>query len=422
MSHRGELLMLVHRIPYPPDKGDKIRSFNELRFLVDQGWRVHLCALADDPADLPYKAELAKFCESLSIEPINPKLQKLKSVTGPLLGLPMSAGYFYRRKLQRRVDEILASRPISAVLCYCSPMAEYLRRSSCFSFEQSKRNGIFCLMDLVDVDSDKWDQYAQRSSGLLRWVYRLEGKLLYRYECRVSEWFDAVVLVSAAEAAVFSHRVGAQRNIHGIGNGVDLDYFHPGQEKDENSGRRICFCGAMGYFPNIDAVIWFAREVLPRVRSALGDVEFWIVGGGAGEEVLALGHLPGVHITGRVDDVRPYVWNSELAVAPIRIARGIQNKVLEAMALGTVTLATPQAFEGLEAVAGEDLAVSPAEPAAFAAAAIELLSKPEQRIEMARRARRLMEADYSWQARLQLLDELLGGLPKSSSSTPEVLQ
>jgi sugar transferase (PEP-CTERM/EpsH1 system associated) len=421
MTVRGDLLMIVHRIPYPPDKGDKIRSFNQLKFLVDRGWRVHLCALADDPSDLRHVGELRKLCASVAIELINPRLQKFKSISAPLRGLPLSASFFYNASLQKRVDLILSQHRISAVLCFCGPMAEYLRRSSLSPLSQGPERQTICVMDLVDVDSDKWEQYAERHVVPLKWVFRLEGWLLRRYEQQVTRWFDAVVLVSDAEVDVFRNRTALRHKIHAAGNGVDLAYFHPSLETMSQRNRRISFCGAMSYLPNIDAVCWFAREVLPRIRETLGDVEFWIVGGGAGEDVRALEKYPGVRVTGRVPDVRPFVWESDLSVAPIRIARGIQNKVLEAMAMGVVTLVTPQAFEGLEVEAGRDLLVVPAEPEAFAAKAIEIFREPDRRQDMALHARQAVEEKYSWSARLQALDELLLGKPADISTLPVVV-
>ncbi|WP_041532309.1 TIGR03087 family PEP-CTERM/XrtA system glycosyltransferase [Pelobacter propionicus] len=420
MTVRGDLLMIVHRVPYPPDKGDKIRSYNQLRFLTEQGWRVHLCALADDPVDLGHVEELGRLCATVAIEPINPLFQKIRSLSAPLRGLPMSARFFYSSDLQKKVDQILSHHPVSAVLCFCGPIAEYLRRSSCTPLSQASDRQMTCVMDLVDVDSDKWEQYAQRHAVPLKWVFRLEGWLLRRYEQQITHWFDAVALVSEAEADVFRNRTGLLHKIHAVGNGVDLAYFHPSVETTGQRNLRISFCGAMGYLPNIDAVCWFAREVLPRIRETLGDVEFWIVGGGAGEEVRVLETYPGVRVTGRVADVRPFVWESDLSVAPIRIARGIQNKVLEAMAMGIATLVTPQAFEGLEVEAGRDLLVVPAEPELFAAKAIEMLRELGWRHDMALHARRAVEEKYSWSARLQALDELLRGASADSAPFPVV--
>jgi sugar transferase (PEP-CTERM/EpsH1 system associated) len=409
MTFIGELLMLVHRVPFPPDKGDKIRSYNQLKYLVDQGWRVHLCTLADDPADLQYVEELKKMCVSVVIEPLNSRVQKLKSVSAPLMGLPMSSRYFYNEKLQERVNAVLSQQPISAVFCFCSPMAEYLRRASVDPLLRKQSRPITYVMDLVDVDSDKWEQYANRYPAPMKWIYSLEGRLLKRYERQVTEWFDAVILVSEEEANVCRQRTGCEHKIHAVGNGVDLSYFYPNTEDKPPRNVRISFCGAMGYLPNVDAVCWFAREVLPRIRMALGDVEFWIVGGGGGDDVQKLKKLPGVRVTGRVDDVRPFVWDSDLSVAPIRIARGIQNKVLEAMAMGVAALVTPQAFEGLEAEAGRDIVVAPAEPEAFATEAIELLRNPERRQAITQSARRIVVAEYSWEGRLRVLDDLLRG-------------
>lgn len=406
IGHKGDLLMLVHRVPYPPDKGDKIRSFNELRFLAEKGWNIHLCALADDPADLAHVDVLRKYCASVSIEPINPRVQKLKSLVSLLSWLPLSAGYFYSAKLQSAVNNVLACQPIKAVFCFCGPMAEYLYRAQNNPLVPGQKRRT-CVMDLVDVDSDKWRQYAQTHTWPMSWVYRLESHLLQRYERRVAERFDATVLVSAAEAESFHRATGLDAKVHPVANGVDLDYFRPGQTPESDDTLRITFCGAMDYFPNVDAVTWFAREVLPLVRAQLGDVEFCIVGGGAGADVRMLAGLPGVKVTGRVDDVRPYVQKASLSVAPIRVARGIQNKVLEALAMGKAVVATPEAFEGIEVSSERDLVVMPAEPEPFAAAVLELLRDARARRAMGALARKAVEEKYRWETRLVPLDEYL---------------
>jgi len=398
--------MLVHRIPYPPDKGDKIRSFNQLKFLCEQGWLVHLCALADDPVDLQYVKELNNYCLTVTVLRINPALQKIVSIIAPLTGKPMSAGYFYHQRIQKRVDEVLRCRPVSAVLCFCSPMAEYLRRSP-YTVAAVEETGVRYVMDMVDVDSEKWGQYAQRSRPPMKWVYQLEGWLLRRYEERIVDIFHATALVSDAEAEILRNRVRCNRAIYTVSNGVDLNFFHPIAPQKPHGERRIIFCGAMNYFPNIDAVTWFAKEVLPLVRRALGVVEFVVVGGGGGRELDGLKKLPGVSMTGRVPDVRPFIWNADLSVCPMRIARGIQNKVLESMALGVPVVVTPQAFEGLEVVAGRDLILAPFDPDAFAAAVINILNDSQQWRTVSASARQTVETKYSWKGRLQVLKELL---------------
>ncbi len=284
-------------------------------------------------------------------------------------------------------------------------------------------------MDLVDVDSDKWTQYAVKKHWPLSWLYRLEGWLLSRYEKRVAEVFDATILVSDAEAAVFRQRTGLGEKIHGIANGVDLEYFRPNGERSAVSGQRdaqelpdlpasrppsdgavvhrLVFCGAMDYYPNVDAVTWFAREVLPLVRETVGEVEFSIVGSNPSEEVRILASLPGITVTGRVEDVRPYVWEADISVAPIRVARGIQNKVLEAMAMGKPVVSTPEAFEGIDAEPGRDLRVCASESHGFAEALAELLRDGNLSARLGCAARERVQKAYGWGVRLERLEGLL---------------
>ena len=422
----GDLLFIAHRVPYPPNKGDKIRSFHEIRYLAERGWRIHLCALADDPTDLGHVEALKRSCRTVFLQPISPAVQKLRSLTAPLRGAPLSVPFFYSDTLQRRVDALLDRHPIRTVFCFSGPTAEYVFRSA-----SARLASVGCrvkrgtsprdaarprlVMDLIDVDSDKWAQYARWGSGPMSWVYRLESRLLARYERKVAERFDATLLVSPAEAETFRSRTGLDERIHALGNGVDLEYFHPSGRSmppGADEGARLVFCGAMDYFPNVDAVTWFTRDVLPIVRAEIGPVEFVIVGSNPTEEVLALRDAPGVKVTGRVDDVRPYVWGSDLSVAPIRVARGVQNKVLEAMAMGKGVVATPQAYEGIRAGAGDDLVVATAEPGVFAAAVGDLLRRPARRSELGVRARRVVESHYPWSAQLGTLRGHLAGPPE----------
>ncbi len=278
-------------------------------------------------------------------------------------------------------------------------------------------------MDLVDVDSDKWRQYAGQTRWPMSWVYRLESVLLSRYERRVAERFDATVLVSEAEAETFRRITGLHGRIHAVGNGVDLEYFHPHEPGESQRGSppsrpaawppgdqaRLVFCGAMDYFPNVDAVVWFAREVLPLVREQVSGATFTVVGSNPAPRVAALSELPWVRVTGRVADVRPHVWGADVSVAPIRVARGVQNKVLEAMAMGKPVVATPQAFEGIEAVPGRDLLVAPADPEPFAGAVTDLLLHPARAAGLGERARAAVERTYRWETRLEKLEHLLLG-------------
>ncbi len=395
-----EILVLCHRIPYPPNKGDKLRSFNLVRHLAARGWRVHLAALADDPADMVHRDSLRPLCASLAVEPL-PRWRRFLSPLGAARGTSLSVEYFRHGRLQAYVDRVLAKGSVDAVLAVSAPMAEYLRRTP---GPLPKRR----ILDLVDVDSEKWRAYAARSPWPASQIYGLEARLLGRYELRATDLFEAVLLVSEAEAALFRSLGGPRHKVRGVTNGVDLDYFSPSASGPRSADRTAVFCGAMDYPPNVDAAVWFAEAVLPRLRDRLPEARFRVVGANPTSRVRALAGLPGVDVTGAVPDVRPHVAGAALSVAPLRLARGVQNKVLEAMAMGRPVLATPQAFEGIEAVAGEDAAVAPDAPEAFAAAALTLLADPDAAAAMGGRARLRMERRYAWNRRLEPLDALLG--------------
>ncbi|WP_300156329.1 TIGR03087 family PEP-CTERM/XrtA system glycosyltransferase [Solidesulfovibrio sp.] len=391
--------MLCHRIPYPPHKGDKIRSFHLVRHLAERGWRIHLGMLADDPGDLIHREALRPYCASLAVQRM-PWWRRLRSPLGAIRGTSFSVECFRDGSLQDYVDTVLASRPIEAALAVSAPMAEYLRATPGPLPPRM-------LLDLVDVDSEKWRAYAGRTAWPLNRVYALEARLLGRYERLVSEMFQITLLVTEAESSLFRRIGGAKDKVRTLSNGVDLEYFVPPDPAARVRGRTV-FCGAMDYRPNIDAMVWFATAVLPRLRRRLPETTLTIVGANPTPPVRALAALPGVRVTGGVGDVRPYVAEAALSVAPMRLARGVQNKVLEAMAMGKAVLATPQAFEGIEAVAGQDLAVAPDDPEAFAAAALKLLLSPEAAASMGACARRRVEQGYSWSARLAPLENMLG--------------
>lgn len=393
------ILVLCHRIPYPPNKGDKIRSFHLVRHLAEQGWHIHLGTLVDDPGDMIHRDALRPYCTSLSVQPL-PRWRKLRSPLGALMGTSFSVECFRHKPLQEYVDAVLASGRISAALVVSSPMAEYLRATPGPLPPRM-------LLDLVDVDSEKWRAYANGCAWPASRLYALEARLLGRYERLVSDLFQDVLLVSEAEASLFRSVSGTNGKGRALSNGVDLDYFSPSNGNATRQGGQTVFCGAMDYRPNIDAVVWFATTVLPRLRQHLPQASLVVVGANPAAQVRSLAALPGVRVTGGVSDVRPFVAGAALSVAPVRLARGVQNKVLEAMAMGKAVLATSQAFEGIEAVAGRDVAVTPDDPEAFAKAALELLQDPDAAAAMGSRARRCMEQHYSWTARLAPLETML---------------
>ena len=227
-------------------------------------------------------------------------------------------------------------------------------------------------MDFVDVDSDKWGQYSKHARFPMSWVYALEGRRLADYERKVAETFDHSIFVTEAEAKIFRNKNLHIKNITAISNGVDLDYFSPAFSQRQatrnqqlassiqppetiNQQPVIVFTGVMNYFANVDGVVWFTKEILPLIKKEIPEIRFYIVGSNPTKEVLSLALDSSVTVTGYVPDTREYLKMATVVAAPLRIARGIQNKVLEAMAMGIPVVATPQAFEGIEAEPGRDL-------------------------------------------------------------------
>ena len=396
----NELLFVCHRLPYPPNKGDKIRSYNMINFLKQNGWRIHLATLYESVDELIYSDNLNELCESISIVKFS-NIRKLLCPIALLKKTSLSVECFRNVQLQKYIDTILVSNNISAAMVVSAPMAEYLRSSR--SPLPSRM-----VLDLVDVDSEKWREYARRSPWPVNQVYRLEARLHGRYEHLATEIFDTVLLATDAEASIFNSLYGQDRKAKGLSNGVDLDYFTPQPCTTTSNSSRIVFCGAMNYQPNIDAVTWFANTVFPIIRQHIPNAVFSIIGSKPTGRVRALANRPGVEVTGTVADVRDHVAPASLSVAPIRIARGVQNKVLEAMAMGKAVLATPQAFEGIDAVAGQDIAVADDDPDVFAQAALKLLRDPDAAAAMGAKARICMEQRYCWAERLAPLNTLLG--------------
>lgn len=320
---------------------------------------------------------------------------------------PLSVGAFYKRRAQQYINKVLSDYPIRAVLCFSSSMAAYIFRSKLKEKSPKPR----LIMDLIDVDSDKWQQYAVQSGKLRSWIYMLESRRLALYEKQIVDAFDATTVVSEAEANLLRKRTGGSGKIHSVPNGVDTVYFHPASKQIADKKRKPCctliFCGLMDYYPNVDAVVWFVKEVLPRLRNRLGKVQFNVVGAKPAKEILNLTDNPDVKVLGRVKDVRPHIRQAAISVAPIRIARGIQNKVLEAMAMAKPIVATEQAFEGIEAVPGRDLIVTKAEPDAYAEAIATLWEQPVLAEDLGKNARRVVENRYDWNARLEKLHALL---------------
>ena len=394
-------------MPYPPNKGDKIRSYHLLKHLA-QRYRVHLGTFIDDADDWQHVDTVRQLCGETHFASLNPGLAKLRSLRALAMNRPLTLDYYRDAGLQAWAATVMREQPIKRVLVFSSAMAQYAIQA-----RQARR-----VIDFVDIDSDKWSQYAEKKLWPMSWIYRREGRQLLRYERQVAQDFDASLFVSEAEAALFKQLAPESAGKVGFfSNGVDTDYFspnHPYHNPYAADEAVMVFTGAMDYWPNIDAVQWFAQEILPLVRAGNPAACFYIVGSRPTEQVHALAKLPGVRVTGTVPDVRPYIAHAGVSVAPLRIARGIQNKVLEAMSMAKSVVVSPQALEGIEAEPGRELMLA-ADAAQFVSVLSALLAQPNDMLGHA--ARKQVEARYGWASNLARVDSLLDSALPASAPT-----
>jgi sugar transferase (PEP-CTERM/EpsH1 system associated) len=391
-----DLLFLAHRIPYPPDKGDKIRAWNILRHLAHTH-RIHLSCFADDPNDRQYIPELHAHCADLLCIPIDRRVQQLKTMLRVRRGQPLSLGYFFDRRMQRWVDAKLARGAIDRVYVFSSAMAGYVMHA----------RGARRILDMVDVDSEKWTAYAESARFPARAIWAREGRTLLAFERHAAANFDHSLFVSEHEWQRFvTLAPETVKKTSWVSNGVDLEYFSPQHRFDapfDRGGADLVFTGRMDYRPNIDAVQWFARDMLPNLRRLIPAARLWIVGAAPAKDVRVLASLPGIDVTGRVPDTRPWLAAADVVVAPLRIARGIQNKLLEAMAMARPIVATPEAFEGVQAVPGRDILLASGVEDTVQKI-VEVLDRRHGTMGAA--ARRAVENAHQWSVTLRPLDLL----------------
>jgi len=409
------LLFLMQRLPYPLIKGEKVRNWHILNYLT-KWYDVHFGCLIDDPEDFQHIGTVRSLCASMYTAPLNRERAKLTCARGLLTGEPLSVTFFRDRGLQRWVEDVVTRIKPEMTFVNSSNMAPYIL--------DLPRTGQR-VVELGDIDSEKFRSYSETASAPMRQIYRREWRLVEKLERRIALECDYSVLVTEPEAALFRTKVPeAAAKIVGISCGVDHRYFDPSREYpapfDLAAGPAFVFTGTMDYLPNIDAVTWFATEVLPIIRRTKQAARFFIVGSNPSEDVKRLAKLDGVTVTGRVPDVRPYISHATAAVAPMRIARGIQNKVLEAMAMGKPVIVTSGALEGIDAAPGREVILAD-DAETFANAAIRLSGgngvTPEG-MALGEAARRLILEHYDWDFCLSGFDALMRPAGTGRSHAP----
>jgi sugar transferase (PEP-CTERM/EpsH1 system associated) len=366
---------------------------------------LYLAFLVDEAGDLAHVEELRRYCAGLDYDYINPYWQKIKAIPYLMTSKPLSLPYFYSKRLQNAVDKRLAENDIDALICFSSPMAEYLFRSKVARLDKNTRPKF--IMDFVDVDSDKWRMYAGFCDFPRSTVYRREWKRLMDYERKIGKVFDWSIFVSEKEVELYKALCPDSRRAV-IPNGVDGDLYHLNNHRRSNGHKAptILFVGAMDYFPNEDAVLYFSRDVWPLVKKAMPDAKFFVVGGNPSKEVIALSERDkGIVVTGFVPDVREFLKMADVFVAPLRIARGVQNKILEALAAGVPVVARPEAVQGLGNCTGCVKVEENNER--FALSILKLIKVPHKRHLIVTDAKRFLREHHDWEKNLTKWDILL---------------
>src|SRR6185437_7292097 len=383
-----------HRFPYPPNRGGKIRPFQMIRHL-SQSHRVVVATLAHSQEEVEQGAELKNYCAEVLSEVAPSPVRWMNAIAALPTPQPSSAKYFHSARLLSRINALQEKTEFDAVIVHCAFVADYVRHI----------RAPFRILDFGDLDSRKWDDYSKYRAFPWSAGYALEARKMLRVERRLAGEFDYCTVTAQGELESYQHELGARTPCRVIPNGVDGAYFRL-SEACPHPSPTIVFLGRMDYYPNVAGTLDFVENVWPLVRRRVPNAQFRIVGSNPLSKICALEKMDGISVTGYVPDVRPHVEDAAVAIAPLSIARGTQNKVLECMAMGLPVVASPQVAKGVQALPGRHLLVGDT-PEELAKQIITLLEDVELRATIAQAGRRQVLSAHAWPESMKLLDEVL---------------
>lgn len=391
-----KLLFICHRLPFPPNRGGKIRPFQMIQHL-SKTHEVTVASLAHTAQELLDGSPLQQHCAQLIAEVVPNAARWTNAALSLPSTFPSSAAYFRSSRLAARIQDAWRNSAYDGIIVHCAFAAQYAL----------PLQGGFRIMDYGDLDSAKWADYAQHRVFPLDAAYALESAKLRRFEKLVGQSSTHCTFTTRGECDSF-RQLGISRPLTVIPNGVDAGFFCRDKVPPTDS-KVIVFLGRMDYFPNIDGICWFVKELFGPIRARVPSAELRIVGSNPIRAVRALAKIPGITVTGFVPDVRPHVNDAAVAIAPLRLARGTQNKILECMSMGIAVVSTPEAARGIQATEGEHLAVGNS-PQEFVELTVSLLSNPQRRTLLAEAGRAQAASAHQWAVSMQVLDEVLGSV------------
>ncbi len=388
-----KILYVCHRFPFPPKRGGKIRPFNMIRHLTQSGHEVTVCSLARSAEEAREAQGIAQHCASFEMGHVKERLQMARMIVRLPVLTPSSMGYFYSTELDQRIQKLLKNQRWDLIFVHCSSVAQYVENVT----------DVPKILDFGDMDSQKWIEYANYKPFPLSLGYRYEGAKMLAAEKRLTRHFDLCTATTRAEWETLNS-YGQKVDTDWFPNGVDADFFCP--STDAYDAQTISFIGRMDYYPNQECMTRFCKEIWPLLKLRKPNLKLLIVGADPSPEMIKLGQFPGVTVTGSVPDVRPYIRGSALMVAPLNIARGTQNKILEAMAMGVPVVTSTIAAGGVDAESVTHFLVADS-PQDYARAILLIIDNPSERERLAVSGRARMLSHHAWPKSMQRLDKII---------------
>ena len=396
------ILVIAQRCPFPPNKGEKIRTFHHIKFLHEQGHRIYLAAPFENDDELEFFSALSQdYCQQTLYDKLTSKVLRLLS--GLLAGKALSVSNFYAVSLQKKIDQLLLDTPIDLIYCGASSVAEYVFKSKVLKQITNKPR---LFMDFMDVDSDKWNQYASTHRWPMKLIYQREAKLIAALENKIARSFNHCMLITQAEVDLFRQIHLENFPVHPIENGLDTSVFYPPSVARDRQHPQLLFAGVMDYAPNVDAVLWFINNVWPTIIKKWPQARFCIAGMNPVEKLCKLNGQNGIAVTGFIEDIKPYFDQANIFVAPFRLARGVQNKVLQAFASGLPVVSTPMGAEGIKCVDQRDILLASSADD-FVSCIASLMQNLDKYDEISRNALNVIHQHYAWNSVLAPLAELI---------------